>query len=57
MFTDDKMNAEIMNDYFVNIAKELNIPEIMTEKLHGNTPPPPPLELLKTVALINMVYN
>ena len=34
--TDDIMNAEIMNDYFVNITKELNIPEIMTEILHGN---------------------
>ena len=36
VITDDKMNAEIMNNYFVNITKELNIPEIMTEKLHEN---------------------
>ena len=31
--SDDKKTAEIMNEYFVNITKDLDIPEIMLEKL------------------------
>ena len=31
--SDDKKTGEIMNEYFVNITKDLDIPEIMLEKL------------------------
>ena len=34
---DDKKNADIMNDYFVNVTESLNIPEIMIEQLPLNT--------------------
>ena len=36
IITDDKKNAEIMNEYFVNITKDLNISGIMTETLPEN---------------------
>ena len=34
IITDDKKNAEVMNEYFVNITKNLDIPEFTTEVLH-----------------------
>ena len=34
IITDDKKNAEIMNEYFVNITQNLDIPEFTTEVLH-----------------------
>ena len=34
---DNKQNAEIMNSYFINVAKNLNIPEFTTEKIPENT--------------------
>ena len=33
---DDKKNADIMNDYFVNVTKSLDIPEIMIEQISMN---------------------
>ena len=33
IITDDKNNAEVMNDYFVNVTKTLDIPEFTTENL------------------------
>ena len=36
IITDNKRNTEIMNDYFVNITKKLNIPEICIEKQPEN---------------------
>ena len=36
IITDDKKNVEIMNDYFVNITKNLIIPEIRTDNLPEN---------------------
>ena len=36
IITDNKRNAEIMNDYFVNITQKLNIPEIPIENLPEN---------------------
>ena len=33
IITDDKRNAEVMNDYFVNITQNLNIPEFAAEKI------------------------
>ena len=33
--TDNKINAEIMNEYFVNITNNLDIPEFITEVLPG----------------------
>ena len=33
---DDKKNAGIMNDYFVNVTKSLDIPEIMIEQISMN---------------------
>ena len=32
---DDKKNAD-MNDYFVNVTKSLDVPEIMTEQISMN---------------------
>ena len=37
IISDDKKTAEIMNDYFINIIKDLDIPEIATEEEHSNT--------------------
>ena len=37
IITDNKRSTEIMNDYFVNITKELNIPAIYVEKQSENT--------------------
>ena len=34
--TNDKKNAEVMNEYIVNIKKKLNIPANMIEKLPDN---------------------
>ena len=34
---DDKKNADIINDYFVNVTKSLDVPEIMIEQLPMNT--------------------
>ena len=33
---DDKTNADIMNDYFVNVTKSLDVPEIMIEQISMN---------------------
>ena len=32
-----KKNADIMNEYFVNVTKKLDIPEFKIEQLHINT--------------------
>ena len=37
IITDNKKNAEIMNNYFVNITHNLNIPESILEKIPRNT--------------------
>ena len=37
IINDSKQNAEIMNSYFVNITKKLEIPHFVTEKLPTNT--------------------
>ena len=37
IITDNKKNAEIMNNYFVNITQNLNIPESILEKIPRNT--------------------
>ena len=36
IITDYKKNVEVMNEYFVNIMKNLNIPAYMIEKLPDN---------------------
>ena len=35
--SDDKKTAEIMNEYFNNLTKDLDLPEIMLEKLPNST--------------------
>ena len=51
--TDNRKNAEIINNYFVNIAQNLNIPESILGRMPRNTD----VECLDLIDQILLNYN